>query len=148
MTTKEFLQRSFRLYVALDCKFEQILRLQSLAKKVTTVISGVPSVSADSRLEQSVAVIQSLEENLNADITVMLDARAEIAAAIALVTNDSERFVLEYRYLAFLPWQEISRKMRISLERVYRVHRDAIKNFSPVTVNDSSRYSKNLQMTD
>lgn len=148
MVTKEFLQRSYRLYLALDSKAEQIQRLQSLAQKITTVINGVPSASADSGLEQSIAAIQEHEKRLSADIEAMLIARAEIELAIAAVKQDRERVVLEYRYLGYLPWRVIASKMQCSVERVYRLHRDALKNFSAVTVNDSSCDSKNRQMTD
>lgn len=139
MEAKEFLQRSFRLYLALDSKAEQIQRLQSLAQKITTVIKGAPSASAETGLEQSIAAIQEREKQLNADVENMLSARAEIELAIAAVPKYTERALLEYRYLSFLPWSIIAQKMKCSIERVYRIHRDALKNFPAVTVNDSSR---------
>lgn len=129
-TAKEFLRRSYRLYLASDSKAEQIQRLQSLAQKITTVINGVPSASTEAGLEKSIAAIQEREQQLNADIKNMLSARAEIELAIAAVPKYTERALLEYRYLSFLSWHIIAQKMKCSIERVYQIHRDALKNFS------------------
>lgn len=131
MTTKEFLQQAFRLYRDLDSKLEQLARLRELAMAITSATDIVPSGnhSNSSRIEAAIVALHSQCSNLSDEIERLLAVRAEISTAISKVENDSERLLLEYRYLSFEPWKTVAQKMRLSLESVYRLHRQALKNF-------------------
>ncbi len=133
MTEKEFLQQVFIAYKEVDSKLEQIARLQSLATRTTTVIHGTPcgnGAALSSRVESAVISIQAQSEFLADEINHLLDVRQRVADEIAKVTNHDERLVLEYRYLAFRSWKEISYVMKIGLRYVYKLHENALKNFS------------------
>lgn len=127
---KKFLRQAAQLNLKVDSKIEQLLRLQELAKKITSVVNGVPAANANSKLEKAVADVQEQSIHLSDEISLMLKTRAEIVAAIAQIPNPTERAVLEYRYLAFKTWRAIARSMNISVQHVFRIHRDALKNFS------------------
>lgn len=133
MTEKEFLQQVFIAYQEADSKLEQIARLQSLATRTTTVIQSTPCGSGatlSSRIEQAIMAIEGQGDQLAAEIKHFMEVRHEVSAAIAQVPDPTERRILEYRYLAFLSWKEISHSMKVGLRYVYKLHERAIKNFS------------------
>lgn len=135
MTDKEFLQQVFIAYQEADSKLEQIARLQSLAQRTTTVIHCTPignGAALNSRVEQAVADIEGQSNYLADEINHLLAVRRKVSQAIANVADTSERRVLEYRYLAFLSWKEISHAMKIGLRYVFKLHERALKNFSAV----------------
>lgn len=136
MTAKEFLQQVFIAYQAADCKLEQMARLQSMATRTTTVIHSTPCGNGSalfSRIENAVASIQGQSEQLADEITHLLQVRSEVSAVVAKVANSAERRVLEYRYLCFYSWKEISHAMKIGIRTIYRLHEKALKDFAAVT---------------
>ena len=139
MTPKEFLQQAFIAHREIEIRLEQITKLQSLAAKTTTVINpaAVRSNSPESKIENAVILIQEYMTKLAAEITRLVEVTGEITGAIDNVVNVDERAVLEYRYLCFYSWQEISLKMNTSVDNVWKLHRRAMKNFR---VTNSSRF--------
>ena len=136
MTAKEFLQQVFIAYQEADSKLEQIARLQSLATRTTTVLRSTPcgnGTSLTSRVEQAIIAVEGQSDKLAAELKHFMQVRDEVADAIAKVPDDGERRILEYRYLAFLTWKEISHSMKSGLRTVYRLHDKALKNFEIVT---------------
>lgn len=133
MTAKEFLQQVFQAYQDADSKIEQMARLQALATRTTTVIHNTPignSPGLSSRVEQAIVIMTGQSGQLADEIQRLLAIREEVSAAIAAVPNPAERRVLEYRYLAFLSWKEISHSMKMALRSVYKLHERALENFS------------------
>lgn len=133
MTAKEFLQQVFIAYQEADSKLEQIARLQALATRTTTVLRSTPcgnGTSLTSRVEQAIIAIEGQNDKLADEIKHFLQVRDTVAEAIAKVHDDSERRILEYRYLAFKSWKEISHSMKISIRYAYMLHERALKNFS------------------
>lgn len=136
LTDKEFLQQVFIAYQEADSKLEQMSRLQSLAQRTTTVIRNTPCGNGralSSRVEQAVAELAGQSEQLADEIKCLLKVREEVANVIARVTAPAERSILEYRYLAFLSWKEISHSMKMGLRTIYRLHDRALKSFAAVT---------------
>ena len=133
MTAKEFLQQVFQAYQDADSKIEQMARIQSLATRTTTVIHDTPignSAGLGSRVEQAIETMAEQSGQIADEIQRLLIIREEVASAIAGVSNPAERRVLEYRYLAFLSWKEISHSMKMALRSVYKLHERALENFS------------------
>ena len=132
MTAKEFLQQVFQAYQDADSKLEQMARLQSLATRTTTVIRSAPvgnGSALSSRVEQAIVSLAGQSEQLADEVQRLLAVREKVAAAIANVPISDERRILEYRYLAFLSWKEISHAMKAGLRTIYRLHDRALKNF-------------------
>ena len=128
MTAKEFLERAFKLYRKLDCNLEQLQRLQDLSKKISSVISGTPTVSNKnfSRVEAAVTEFQAQSELLTDDIAEYSRVRIEIAGTIAQIPNETERLILDYRYLSFKSWRYIAAILNITARRVYQLHDNAL----------------------
>ena len=131
MTAKEFLQRFFVLQQRIESCLDEITNLQSIAKQTTHVMNDVPcgGVSSKSRIENSVVDIQRSTEKLADELALAVDVRAEIAEIISRVENNDERYLLELRYLCFYSWETIAKKMRFSLQWIFKLHDRALKNF-------------------
>ena len=134
MTPKEFLQQAFVAHKEIEIRLEQITNLQALATQTTTVIKAAPGGSNifRSRVENAVILIQEHTAQLADEVTRLIEITKKISSAIALVPNVNERAILEYRYLCFFSWQQISAVMKTGVDNVWRLHRCALKKFRTV----------------
>lgn len=132
MTQKEFLQQAFIAHKEIEVRLEQIATWQALATKTTTVIRNTPGGSNifRSRVEEAVVRIQEHMAHLTDEVTHLLEVTKKISAAIALIPNADERAILEYRYLCFFSWQQISALMKIGVRYIFKIHARALQNFS------------------
>ena len=131
MTTKEFLQRFIVIQRQVDNSLSQMMELQSMAKRITSVIRNTPigSMQSVSRVENSVVDIHDMTEQLAQALSCAVAVRQEIAEAISRVPNDDERCLLSMRYICCDSWETIAKKMHFSLQGVFKLHRRALKNF-------------------
>lgn len=142
MKAKEFLQQFFILQLRIENRLGQIIRLQEMATRTTSVMKEVEIVGSapTSRIENAIVGIHTDTEKLADEISRVLDIRNEVAEAISNVKNPSERTLLEFRYLCLFPWSKIAELMCFSSERVFQLHRQALENFrvpKNITVNYS-----------
>lgn len=131
MTAKDFLQQAYIAHREVELKLEEIEKLRSLSIRTTTKLSDVPirgSVTG-SRVENAVALLEEQAERLADEVLKLLEISKNVADAIAQVKNSSERAVLEYRYLCFFSWPQISTLMKTSPRQIYRLHNQALENF-------------------
>ena len=119
------------MQMKLEGKLDEISNLQSMAKNITQVIRETPSgtPSAVSRIESAVIGIEQKSEELAKELVRTMEARSEIAFAIAQVENPTERCLLEWRYVYFWKWEEIARRLNYSLDHVFTLHKRALQNF-------------------
>lgn len=133
MTAKEFLQQAFFFQREIEINLERISRLQSLATRTTTVIKGTPggkSLADNSRVENSVVMIQEQIDRLAEEISLMLEVIKKISVAISSVSNNNEQAILKYRYLCFFSWETIAEIMQASDRKVFALHQQALKKIS------------------
>ena len=132
VTTKEFLQQAIITHQVVESRLEQIAQLQSLAKRTTTTITGVPSAgtSASSVIEERIGEVQEQSALLAEELSRMVDARNEVAEAIARVENVDERTLLELRYLCRFSFREITKRMFLSIRKVFQLHNQALRSVS------------------
>lgn len=134
MTVKEFLEQAYIAQQEIDMCLEQITKLQSLATRTTSTLKGTPSgsASATSKIEQALVSIQERKDQLAEEVTELLKITDKVSAAIATIKNPTEKKILKYRYLCFFSWKQIALMMKISESSLFRLHANAIKNFSVV----------------
>lgn len=132
MTAKEFLQQAFVAHKGIELRLERITAVQSLATRTTTTLKHAAGGSNifRSKVETAVIELQELTEQLADEVTRLIEVTKRIAAAIALVPNADERAILEYRYLCFFSWQQITALMKTSSRQIFRFHRSALKFLS------------------
>ena len=132
MGAKQYLQQARWLDNTVNAKLEQIDRLRSLAERITVEYSGnekIISSHDNDQLTCIVAKIVDLEKSINADIDKLVDLKAEINSKLTLVTNDTYKLILTMRYINCLPWWQISYDLRSDMRWVYRIHKNALKEF-------------------
>ena len=69
-----------------------------------------------------------LENEISSDIDSLVDLKAEMVSVIKNVRNPELQTLLELRYLCFKTWEQIAVELGYSIESIYRLHREALKN--------------------
>lgn len=128
MLIKEFLKQAFYLDHRINSKIEQLEALNALAQKANATLSDMPKGprQSNSRLEEVVVKIVTLQEEINADIDKLVDMKKEIASVINSVEDKEQLVVLEKRYLNFLSFEQIAVDLNYSIQHVFRIHKNAL----------------------
>lgn len=136
MTAKEYLSQAFHLDHRIDSKIDQLESLNSLARKCTATLSGMPHSPnhGASTMAEVVAKIVDLQAEINADIDALVDLKREMVAVIKAIPNDEYQTVLEKRYLCFQKWEEIAVSMHFSIQYANRVHERALKELEKTEI--------------
>ena len=130
MKAKEYLSQAYRLDQRIDAKIEQVMSLRNLAAKATSTLSDVaPSGTRNvHRMEDIIMRIFDLENEINADIDILVALKREIVSTIKSVPNLEYQILLELRYLCFKPWEQIAVEMGYGIDNVFRLHQKALKD--------------------
>lgn len=136
MTAKDFLQQAYIAHREVELKLEEIEKLRSLSTRTTGKISSIPIRGSGngSRVENAVVLLEEQAERLADEVLKLLEINKSVADAIAKVKNHDERIILEYRYLCFFSWSQISTLMKTGARQIYRLHNQALKNFSTYVI--------------
>ena len=129
MKASVFLSQAFRLELQVQSKLQQIADLRALASHVTAFTGNEPvSHTRDvTGMQNTIAKILEEEENLNARIDCLVDAKREIREVIDCVEDVTLRLILEKRHLLFQSWEEIAIDLRISSRWAKDRHKVALK---------------------
>ena len=130
MTIKEYLAQAYRIDKRINSKLEQIVSLRELATKATSTLSDTPP-SGSRNIHSMVGIIvkmMELENEINADIDVLVDLKKEIMSIIKKINNPEQQTLLELRYLCFKTWEQIAVDMGYSIQNAYKVHDRALEN--------------------
>ena len=132
MTVKEFLNQAHRLDQRINSKLEQIASLHDLATKATVTYSDMPRNpnKGKSKVEEIVVKIMGLEEEINKDIDTLVELKADITHLIKKLDSHEYQIILEQRYLCFKSWEQISVDMGYSIQHMFRLHDEALKELS------------------
>ena len=132
MNAKEFLEQVRYVDRAIDSKLEQVERLRSESTKATSLVSDMPRSSSPNlqRLEDTIIKIIDLEHEINRDIDRLVDLKNAARVSINAMANPDERQILELRYLCYKTWAEITEQMGCRDSNVYRIHGQALVNFT------------------
>lgn len=130
MTTKEYLAQAYRIDQRINSKLEQIVSLRELATKATSTLSDKPPSGSRNvhSMEGIIVKMIELENEINADIDVLVDLKKEIMSIIKKINNPEQQTLLELRYLCFKTWEQIAVDMGYSIQNAYKVHDRALEN--------------------
>ncbi len=130
MTTKEYLAQAYRIDQRINSKLEQIVSLRELATKATSTLSDTPPSGTHNvhSMEGIIVKMMELENEINADIDLLIDLKKEIMSIIKSINNPEQQTLLELRYLCFKTWEQIAVDMRYSIQNAYKVHDRAVAN--------------------
>jgi DNA-directed RNA polymerase specialized sigma subunit len=132
MIVKEYLSQTWRINSLIDAKLEQAQSLKDLATKATATLSDTPRSSPPNahRMEDIIVKMIDLENEINADIDVLVNLKREIGTAIKSLDNADYRVLLELRYLCFKTWEEIAACMHYAIRNVHYIHGKALKEIA------------------
>jgi len=130
MTAKEFLSGAYRIDQRINSKLEQVQSLRELAAKATTTLSDAPRPASPNirRMEDIIAKIVDLENEINGDIDELLETKKSVADVIKRVKDPEQQSVLEMRYLCYQPWETIAARLSYSPQHTFRIHGAAISS--------------------
>ena len=128
MSTKDYLSQAYRIDQRINSKLAQVMSLRDLLGKATGTLSGAPKAATPNphTMEDTIAKMVDLENEINEDIDALVDLKAEIMRRIKRVENTEYQTILELRYLCFKRWEEIAVEMNFSLQHLYRLHEKAV----------------------
>lgn len=87
--------------------------------------------SPKDRLSETCVKIVDLCEQLNHDIDIFIDMKAEVIQTIDQYVDDlKQRRLLYLRYLKFMPMQSAARELRVSGRTAYRLHNEAVSKIA------------------
>ena len=132
MDAKEYLSQAYRIDERINSKLEQVMSLRALLGKATGTLSGAPKAATPNphSMEDTIAKMVDLENEINDDIDTLVDLKAEIMACIKQISNPEYQTLLELRYLCLKRWEEIAVDTGYSLRRLYELHNSALKQIS------------------
>ena len=132
MSTKDYLSQAYRIDQRINSKLAQVMSLRDLLGKATGTLSGAPKAATPNphTMEDTIAKMVDLENEINEDIDALVDLKAEIMRRIKRVENTEYQTILELRYLCFKRWEEIAVEMGYSLRRLYELHDCALEEIS------------------
>ena len=132
MTTKEYLSQAYRIDQRINSKLAQVMSLRDLLEKTTVILSGTPKPATRNpdTMEDTIAKIVDLENEINMEIDALVNLKADITRRIKRVENTEYQTILELRYLCFKRWEEIAVDMGYSLRRLYELHDCALEGIS------------------
>ena len=132
MNTKDYLSQAYRIDQRINSKLAQVMSLRDLLGKATGTLSGAPKAATPNphSMEDTIAKMVDLENEINEDIDALVDLKAEIMRRIKRVENTEYQTILELRYLCFKRWEEIAVDMGYSLRRLYELHDCALEEIS------------------
>ena len=130
MTTKEYLVQAYRIDQRINSKLEQIVSLRELATKATSTLSDTPPSGSRNvhSMEGIIVKMMELENEINADIDVLVDLKKEIMSIIKKINNQKQKTMWELRYFCFKTWEKIVVDMGYSIQNAYKVHDRALEN--------------------
>ena len=132
MNAKEYLSQAYRIDQRINSKLAQVMSLRDLLGKATGTLSGAPKAATPNphSMEDTIAKMVDLENEINEDIDALVDLKAEIMRRIKRVENTEYQTILELRYLCFKRWEVIAVELGYDLRYLYKLHDQALEAFN------------------
>jgi len=129
MNTKDYLSQAYRIDQRINSKLAQVMSLRDLLGKATGTLSGAPKAATPNphTMEDTIAKMVDLENEINEDIDTLVDLKAEIIRRIKRVENTEYQTILELRYLCFKRWEVIAVELGYDLRYLYKLHDQALE---------------------
>lgn len=143
MTAKQYLKQAYRLDTLIDADLAELRELKQLALSVSSPsLSSMPSGGHKQQAPfvNPVQKIVDLEAHINAEVDRFVDLKSEIRYYLEQMQDNTQRCVLQYRYILFYSWDAIADKMGYTVQWVHQIHRDALVDFGKVMKKHTKIY--------
>lgn len=129
MTVKEFLNQGYHAKARIRAKEERIESWRQIAESITAQIrpdsagSSLPS----KKVEDCACNIVDLQNEIKEEIAALVHTEREVGKFIKEAPLDeTDRFILELRYLNYKKWEEIAVELNYAYRWLMRRHKRAI----------------------
>ena len=130
LSAQKYLERLHRLEELLSSNLDELQRLRQISTCISspkwTETKVMGTHTDEPRFASALIHISDLEKTVEADIAKTIAIRTEVREVINRISNVKEVLVLKYRYIEFLKWEEIARRMSLSKNQIHNIHRNAL----------------------
>lgn len=117
---KTFLMKGWNLHNKVEAKLDRINHWRQIAESITAEIKptgGFGGGKTESKVENCVANIVDLQNEIKDDVNALIDTENVIKEAISMVPDKNNmRLLLELRHLNYYSWENVS----VCIGRSYR----------------------------
>lgn len=125
---REYLSRLRALDVMIALKHSHADDLREKSRRVTRAMDALSFGGQGDRVGEAAAQLADLEREILADYSALLSQRQEIESTIRRVPNETQRTVLEMRYIDGMPFFRIAMALHYDERTVYRYHQKALSH--------------------
>ena len=129
MTVKEYLRQAYRLDNRINSDIKELERLRSMAYTISSPSLGERVQTSRNREAPFVRNIEKImlqEEKIDKEIDTLVDLKAQMRDVIHKVKDVDEQFVLTYRYILNMTWDDIGCELSADNSTVRRWHGQAL----------------------
>ena len=129
MTATEYLEQIQRLDRQINSKLAILSSLEASATRTTAAVEGevVSHTRNVHALQDTIAKIMDLREEVNADIDCLVDLKDEAESVIRCLEDIASQTALILHYVQLEPWKEVAAAMYYNLRSVYKIRDRAIE---------------------
>lgn len=130
---KEFLNRGYQSRIRIRAKKERIENWRRIAESITVAIKPVAAFSSmpSKKVEDCVCNIIELQEEIQEEIDGLVQVERDIESVIKQgPLDDTDRLIMEARYLNYMKWEEIAVALNYAYRWVLRRHGRAIRQLA------------------
>ena len=142
MTAKEYLQQIRKLdYQIKNKKLEKeaiinkMKGVQAINYEPKEGVSGSPNTKSPQ--EKYYPLLERYEKEIEVDIERLFNLKKEVIAVIDQLDNADEINLLYMRYIQYMKWEVIAKKMNLSYKHTHRIHARALNNIDNIIHKDS-----------
>ncbi len=133
MTPKEYLLRYRQLANQIDSKTERVKELREKATNIS--ISMGERVQSSAVGDKTALIVERyllLESEIIADLDELGQKQSEILTVIESLTDETQKTMLQYRYINGYTLEVIAIKMNYSYMQICRIHGKALEKVKDV----------------
>ena len=101
--------------------------MEARAEKITPSLTGMPQDGGEDKIQSTVEHIWELEQEIDQKTDALIDLRRKIEEAIQSIPDETERLVIEYKYIDNKGWEQIAIDLHYTYRHITRMHGWAIQ---------------------
>lgn len=108
-------------------KLEERDLWRARAEKITPSLTGMPQGGGEDQIQSAVEHIWELDQEIDQKTDALIDLRRKIEEAIQSIPDETERLVIEYKYIDNKRWEQIAIDLHYTYRHITRMHGRAIQ---------------------
>ena len=137
MTAKEYLTQAYMIDRRININLKKLeqMRMSLYGKGVCYESDGSKKQHNGNGTEAAILNVMEYSEDISAQTDKLITTRIEIDKAIKAVADDTQREVLERRYLLYEKWERIAVDMDITFQWAHILHKRGLSKINVISVD-------------